>query len=285
MKRSTRVVIPVLILAGGLIRVGLSAFECSASASTCGGAASCEWIVNVSEANAAEIDLQLSAPMVPSSLERCIEFEFFSDCVGQPEVLRRKITFGYPYGFPGHAHGIDFKVPSANYRCVTARDPLHTLRSTAEMVVDGDVWIARLLGDPLAGGNWLVGGNLNGDRVIDIRDVAILWSQVGASISPHTGCDHPGPHADLNGDGIVDSIDFDVVMKHWLMIDAETCCPRSDYDAERAAPLTEISIKELRQLGKGFLSVADTNHDGVVNLDDFVDPGLAPAKQVTYKRR
>ncbi len=48
---------------------------------------------------------------------------------------------------------------------MTARDPLHTLRSVSALdIVDGR-YMAIFKGDPTFGENWLIGGNLDGNRV------------------------------------------------------------------------------------------------------------------------
>ena len=78
-----------LIAGGGIFPAGLSSFECTTSDSACGGPSSCMWAVNVSPANTVEIDIALGhvegSPIAPGPLQRCIEFEFYSDCVGEPE--------------------------------------------------------------------------------------------------------------------------------------------------------------------------------------------------------
>ena len=273
-----------LIDGGGKFPAGTADFRCEAKSASCGAATACQWAVDVHNQNCVQIDVQLSPPVVGGALERCIEFEFYSDCIGAPEAVHEVVTFGGPFNLPGMARDITLCIPPANYACATARDPLHTLRSVAPIETEGDMLVAGFVGDPGLGGNWLFGGNLNGNRLIDILDLAALRSQFGMSLNPNTTCDTPGPHSDINGDGIVDSDDESFVLMNYLMTDKETCCPEASA-SERAAPVTEISIRELRQMGLGHLGVADTNHDGILNAQDFAHPMPTPPKRMGNGRR
>ena len=269
----------------GIFPVGTSEVRCEAANVECGSPSACDWRVFVEDQNCVQIDIQLGYvdaeyPIAAGPLERCIEFEFYTDCVGLPEVVRKVITFGGIFNDPGWVRDVLVCVPPGKYACVTARDPLHTLRSTADMEIDGNVWRARFIGDPQLGGNWLRGGNLDGDRRIDILDLGIVRSQYGETRNPNTTCETPGPHADINGDGMVDAGDEGFVTDeaNWLAIDKLTCCAEEP-SAERAEPVTEISIDELRRRGLGRLGVADTNGDGVLNTEDFAYPMPTPAKR------
>ncbi|MCH7925184.1 MAG: hypothetical protein IIC51_06585 [Planctomycetes bacterium] len=155
----------------------------------------------MSSANWVSVDVQLSPTNVPGPLQRCIEFEFFADCASEPEIFRTEIDFGLPFDLPGNAKNVFFKIPANKYLCVTARDPLHTLRAVADLEIVGDHWHARFQGDPLLGGNWLIGGNVNMDRVIDLLDLATVRAHLGESLTPSTNCARSDVHADINGDG------------------------------------------------------------------------------------
>ncbi len=77
---------------------------------------------------------------------------------------------------------------------------------------------------------------------------------------------HDGPHADINGDGIVDAADFAFVRMNFMDSSKDCCCPGS---TAGVAGRTEVSVRELRQMGMSDLTVADLNGDGLVNMDDY----------------
>ncbi len=169
---------------------------------------------------------------------------------------------------------------------MTARDPLHTLRSTAEVQLDGPRFKAVFQGDPFFGGNWLVAGNLNGDRVIDIIDFGILDSQSDLQLNPDTPCGTIDPHSDLNGDGLVDLLDFSLIDRHQGLADKESCCPGATSNSI-AAPITRISLEELERQGYGYLDRADRNGDGILDADDLTAArqGIRAAKASGYGGR
>ena len=217
--------------------------------------------------------------MVAGPLYRCIEFDFFSSCVEPPQQAQAQLRFGLPFDLPGHAKNIEFKIPAGQYFCATARDPLHTLRSTAGIDVVGDKYVTIFKGDPFFGGNWLVGGNLDGSHVIDVLDAAILINAEGLALDPNTACGTPGPHADLNGDGIVDQADMAFIDANFLETDKDACCPTGRIAAPE--PVTDISIDALEEMGLGHLRVADLNGDGRLNADDITlyMSGVRPTRE------
>lgn len=255
-----------LIEAGGEFPIGTAQFECNAVDPVCGEVSTCVWNVAVHNTSLVEVDVELSSPIADAPLDRCIEFEFFRSCIEPPEVHEATLRFGPPYNFPGNVHRAQLKIPAANYDCATARDPLHTLRSVSEVEIIGTAFTATFVGDPLLGnGNWLVSGNLDGNHVIDILDLGIVLSKLGSLDDPNTPCGTSSPHADLNGDGIVDEYDVDVVDRHLQEQDKEGCCPT----VRAADAIMEISIKDLRARSLGNLNAADLNRDGWLNLDDL----------------
>jgi len=206
--------------------------------------------------------------MVPGPLERCIEFAFFSSCVENPVRLEETITFGAPYNLPGRAEDLAFKITPGQYACVTARDPLHTLRSVSDMNIVGTTYVAAFKNDPFFGGNWLIGGNLNRDAVIDILDFGIYVTQTQSPAPRDTPCGSAAPHADINGDGFVDSLDFTFISLNYLSADKDSCCPGSTAAAPEE-PLTKVTLTELRRMGMGELAAADLNGDGVLDAGDI----------------
>lgn len=250
---------------GGAIPVGTARFDCTATEPRCGLQNSCSWSVTVDNTSLVEVDVELSSPMAPGPFDRCIEFEFLPNCLEAPFVIQAPVRFGLPFNFPGNARRVQFKIPAGEYTCVRARDPLHTLRSVAVVEVDGTKFVARFVGDPLLDGNWLVGGNVDGNGTIDVLDLATAMGQLGRVVAADTPCATPGPHADINGDGIVDQLDLDFIDRNLFEQDGASCCgdPRGD------APVTEVSVRTLRAMGLGHLGDPDINGDGKVNVDDL----------------
>jgi hypothetical protein len=262
---SSGISIDHLVDRGGLFPVGLSSFECVAADLTCGADVTSTWTVLVRELNRVEIDVRLSPTMASGPFERCVAFEFFTGCVEESVVITRTPTFGNPFNLPGYTRGVELMIPAGQYGCVTAWDPMHTLRSTAQIEVSGSIYRARFEGDPLFGGNWLPGGNLNGDHAIDVIDHAIWYTQVGTVQDPATPCASATRDADINGDGVVDSLDRVLMGQNWLRVEAAPCC--SD-GIPLADPITAISVRDLERMGLGDLSGADLNRDGIVDLVD-----------------
>jgi hypothetical protein len=233
--------------------------------------------VVVNERTTLDVTVQLS-PIITGELDRCICFQLYSDCVQAPLEFCQTLHFGGLFDHVGHFTD-DIKIPDAGqWFCITARDQLHTLRSSDFLeCVDGD-YIAVFKGDPFFGGNWLIGGNLDGwkkfnpnasHNVIDILDFGQFVANFGAQVDPDSPCPTAvAAHADINGDGVVNSLDYAFITRNFLAHSKNACCPGSAA-AESLVGRTEISVRELRELDMGDLAVADLNGDGVVNTDDM----------------
>lgn len=255
-----------LISAGGVFPEGVTNFFCSAT-NSCGLSEICQWFVFVDDAVTMDVSLQLSPFMEPNEITRCIEFELYSDCVQVPEIVTVPMTFNLPGSLSGGANEF-VKVPRGQYSCITARDPVHTLRSVAIPVClpNGKLEIV-FEGDPLFGGNWLVGGNLDRSPVIDILDFGVLVSQYLTLRDPDITCDQVAnpafKHADINGDGVVDIVELVFVMINFLDQDKDSCC-----ETPMGAGITQIFNSQLIAMGLQNLTVADLNHDGMVSVSD-----------------
>ncbi|MHC4697660.1 MAG: hypothetical protein ACYTFA_13060 [Planctomycetota bacterium] len=265
--------IDALILNGGRFTQGEWWFECHAQ-NSCGSTDRYVWSVIVSDQNALDVEVHLGNPFVASAVSRCICFELWAGCLKDPDVACSVVDFGPPYNFKGH--GIDtLKIDKNNYMCVSAFDPLHTLRATTIPECVDNAWKAVWKGDPWLGGNWLIGGNLdyikpdggNGPDTIDVRDFAKFIYDLGSVYADgNTDCATAEPHADINGDGMVDNIDFSIIQMNFLKASKITCCDKPE---AASTPLTEISVKDMRQMGLGDLIIADLNGDGLLNMDDM----------------
>jgi hypothetical protein len=265
---------------GGTFPQGTFSFECDATDLNCQEDAHCEWTVTVSDQNTLDVIIQLSPVIDPFSVKnpdgdftRCICFEFFSSC--SPVVMNEEcktIEFGGPFQFPGKAD-TSVKVDKGKFVCMTARDRQHSLRSTDFLTCEDGHWVAEFKGDPFFGGNWLIQGNLNRDHVIDILDFGTFLGQFNQNQNPGPDktCDDNGGmgslHADFNGDGVVTVEDYTFIQINFQEDDKNACCPEGSAGA--APGRTEVSVKDLREMGLGDLAIADLNNDGIVNTDDM----------------
>jgi hypothetical protein len=269
-----------LVMAGGGEHPqGVTDYWCAATSKICGDTIVDEWTVTVNDTVALDVEVQLQ-PKIAGDLSRCINFELFDDCVNEPVLIQQELIFGGIWDFVGHFTD-GMKIPKGQYFCITARDQQHTLRAVSDMVCGDDgVYHAVFKGDPFAGGNWLVGGNIDtwkkeGENisidVIDILDFGVFVWQYGAIVNPNTLCSekHDFPHADINGDGIVDHLDFTFIMMNFLASSKDSCCPDDVIWPSAPVGLEEISVAQLRQMGLGELVVADLNGDGLVNVADM----------------
>ena len=184
------------------------------------------------------------------------------------------------------------------YSCITARDQLHSLRSCVWAECANGVYTAVFTGDPASGGNRLITGNLDGYKkenpeashdVVDILDFGHLVAGLDALSDPHTPCGTMGPHADINGDGEVDGLDFSKIAMNFLLSSAPCC--GGGTTAGITVGRTEVSVRELRQMGLGELAVGDLNNDGWLDLDDMAAfkagarPGKKPSPRVPRSSR
>lgn len=260
--------IDALIPNGGRFPSGTSSFTCTAS-NECGQAGECSWTIEATGVQPVIVDLELS-PTITSgqdgtTLKRCIEFELYSNCSTDPVVISKTIDFGPPFDLQGQAIGVELDVPPGDYQCITARDPLHSIRSVSPMVVQGDHYYASFKGDPHFGGNWLVCGNLDGNGAIDVMDFGLFVDFYETAAATDTPCGTGGVHADFNGDGYVDDADWQFISDHLDTIDSPSCCSTT---AGIEPMVSEISVRELKSLGLDELIKADLNGDGLLNRTD-----------------
>jgi len=228
-----------------------------------------------------ELHVELSPAIVHESMVRCIDFWFYGDCDVAPVLCAAEIVFDNPLtpgiGAATIEVGASCPVDIEDVSAVTAIDPLHTLRSVGELDHESETLIVRFEGNPEDGGHWLVGGNLdawNPDTsaanagTINILDFGVFVGQYLRNYSEgSTACGVSGPHADINGDGVVDGLDFAFIVDNFLAQSEGVECDPLGTDPN---PLAEISVAELIGLGLGQLVVADLNRDGWLNVDDMI---------------
>ncbi len=259
---------------GGTFPQGTYSFVCTSEDENCDEVETCMWTVRVSDEQTLNVHLQLSPVVENDEFDRCICFEMISSC--SPLVMEEvceTITFGGPFQFPGQAN-TDVKVPKGKYVCVQARDRQHSLRSTHfPLTCDGVKYSVNFRGDPFFGGNWLIQGNLNRDPLVDILDFGTFLGQMNQNPTPpkDKSCDDNDgagfTHADFNGDGVVDVQDYTFIQINFLANDKDDCC--HDPSAGEPVGRTEVTVKELREMGLEDLAIADLNNDGVLNTDDM----------------
>jgi hypothetical protein len=262
---------------GGELPIGVSTFGCTVTSKICGDSLDAGWTVTVNEATALDVEVQVEPIILAEDLLRCINFELYADCVQDPVLVQGELMFGSKWDHIGHYTG-EIKIPdTGQWVCITAQDQVHSLRAVADLVCGADgVYHASFKGDPdFFGGNWLTQGNLDawkkvgdGVNVIDITDFGTFVQLYLTTPNPNTYCEfkHDGPHGDINGDGIVNALDFAFIMRNFMEHSKGACCPDG---IGGIVGRTEISVRELRQMGLRDLVVADLNGDGLVNTDDM----------------
>jgi hypothetical protein len=290
-----------LAMGGGEHPQGVTTYTCLADSNICGSNLSKSWTVTVNDTTTLHVEVELSPVIAARNLTRCIEFELFSGCTTPPTCWRQDLVFGGLFDLIGQ-FSEEKKIPKGKWVCMTARDQLHSLASSSAVTCNADgTFSASFKGDPFFGGNWLIQGNLDAwqkdndkasHNVIDILDFGTFLAQYGRSVNPNTPCttsdcapNEPGAHADINSDGVVDSLDFAFVLMNFLTSSKDACCP----DGVAGAPvgLTEVSVRDLRQWQMGDLTVADLNGDGVINMEDMNAflAGQVPVKKAPKRER
>ena len=227
----------------------------------------CVQTITVSAYNELVVDLDLS-PTVTGPFLRCITFELWA-CPGAAPVA--SVDVDVSFDGAGSANGVIVLVPctSAPYTCVTARDKLHTLRRTLDpLPLVGTQYIA----DFAAAGKDLIGGNLNDDFWIDILDFGVFSSQFSTNYgTPDSTCGTAYPHADISGNGLVNTGDFTFIQINFLMSHEANCCGALGRPEGGDGPVREISVADLRAMGMSALSAGDLNGDGWLDESDIVE--------------
>lgn len=251
---------------GSAFSPGTTSVVCTAT-NSCGMQDTCSFSVRV-DAQVVTVDVELGS-VDPGPFERCITFEVW-DCDGPPGAQHVSVSQTLTFA-NGLAQGVDVLIPGGDWECMTARDELHTLRSTAPdfSTTDGIQYTASFVGSRAAGGHWLVGGNLNDDEFIDILDFGILSSQHMTQATPDTPCGTPPPDANINGDDQVSLLDLVVFVGNSLEASEPDCCGAGS-TAAASGPIEAISVRDLRRLGLGHLATGDINRDGMLDMDDVL---------------
>ncbi|MEQ8850451.1 MAG: cohesin domain-containing protein [Phycisphaerales bacterium] len=242
----------------------------------CGNSTMMDQTITVNASNTLMASVELQATVAPGPFDRCITFELTPTGGGAPVIVEHTMTF------TGGLAVDSFDVPCGDYECITARDTLHTLRSTDndDFGIAGTDYVADFTtsGD----GDELIGGNLNDDDFIDILDFGVYIGQFGTSPGADTPCGFVGPHADISGDGDVLGGDFTFIQINFLQF-SEADCPgallmagspnmtvnQAGVSGVETGPVESITVRELRRRGLGHLASADLTGDGVLDQADM----------------
>ncbi len=250
----------------------------------CNNSSSCVVNVVVNNYNELALDVELGGGvMMAGPYQRAITVELWN---GASMVYSTCQTFSFT---SGNIPVQTLQVPCGTYTCITARDRLHTLRRTINLVTGGAQYTANFTGATKK----LIGGNLNDDKFIDILDFGIYTLQDLTAVGANTNCsiNPPTRNSDVNGDGIANSLDFSFISNNFLQVRDANCdgnpntitasdnSPGGNYGL---VPITSITVGELAQRGMPELAVMDLNRDGVLNQSDVqlwmqgVRPGQNP---------
>jgi len=234
----------------------------------CGNFTDYSFDVHVLPYSVAHLDIEIGALSGQSSVERCLEAVVNSTQFG---VVNNDVVAEFLNGVY-----TDWTVIPCDTTCGVVRDPLHTLWAETTMTVG-------TTGHPRANSAWhveasLTSGDLNGDNLIDILDFSIfVWQYVVDYGTGDTDCNTPFPHADMTGDGLVNSAEFTFISNQFLftgdscplMIMAGDRGNMKVVPEHRGAPRNTVTVRELHRMGLGHLAIADINRDGVIDATDI----------------
>ena len=160
----------------------------------------------------------------------------------------------------------DIHIPiAASYSCISAKDNVHSL-SAVDLSVD-------TVGNHYETSYTLIEGDSNDDNRIDVLDFSIFVGDQGNGVATNA-------RSNFNADTLINNADFSCISINFFKR-GDTCVAGADADA----PLSRVSVKELRRQGLGNLAAADMNGDGWVDLRDmqiYLQGGQAPRASGTH---
>ncbi|MHC5110793.1 MAG: S8 family peptidase [Planctomycetota bacterium] len=209
------------------------------------------------------VTVDLAGAMIDAGpFTRCVTFELWAvGCGGTlPDaVVHQSLIFN------GGTATATINVPCDVYGCITARDQLHTLRSTVTPIDAGGFYAADFTN---ANGSGLAVMNLNDDHYIDIVDFAIFNAEFGLA-PPAVSCPDSGTyHADVTGDDVTNNDEFVNLVNNFFMERDDNCCMQPNAAHGTGGPLSSVSVDQLIDMGLGNLTAADLNNDGWLDNED-----------------
>ena len=192
---------------------------------------------------------------------RCVSLRFSGRDGSAPLAVDRTLEVALNASGTGEA-SIQLPGGLPGYSCVIAEDGRHSLKTRTSVSVDGCVWAADV---KLVLGNITGPGNVR-DDVIDVLDWGAYVVRYGLAADSGS-CGGSAVHADLNGNGLVDAADGDVILANFGRV-SDAPCMAITGDVS-ASPIVSISMRELMQLGMSELVAADLNGDGWLDGRDM----------------
>ena len=160
----------------------------------------------------------------------------------------------------------DIHIPiAASYSCISAKDNVHSL-SAVDFTVD-------TVGKHYETSFTLIEGDSNDDNRIDVLDFSIFVGDQGNGVATNA-------RSNFDANTVINNADFSCISINFFKR-GDTCVAGADADA----PLSRVSVKELRRQGLGNLAAADMNGDGWVDLRDmqiYLQGGQAPRASGTH---
>ncbi|MEY3025800.1 MAG: hypothetical protein RLZZ238_697, partial [Planctomycetota bacterium] len=217
-----------------------------------GNESTASWTITVEDYQLLDATIRIQGAFddTQSSFSRCITIS--ADGLGQSSQC---VTFE-TLSKLGTVSGLVVSPAVEVFPCITAKDtPLcDSCECAGHSITDlGDVTI---VGSRYSADFFLLQGNSNDDETIDVLDYGLWFIDFG----------DPGRcgRSNFNADDVVSSADF-----AWISINffaTGESCGGGDFNG--AAPVTRISVKELRRRGLGELAEADVNGDGWLDMRD-----------------
>ncbi len=149
---------------------------------------------------------------------------------------------------------------------ISAKDRLHTLTQTIALGGSSPSFTASF-----TGGDALIGGDANGDNLIDILDFGMLAWKFGTNYGTgDTPSGNPynnstNPHPDFSGNGLVDTADYTFIQTGFLSLGDN---PVGNYGPQ-GTPKERATVREMLAAGIKIAPFFDLNRDGWVTYDEI----------------
>ncbi|MFM7051098.1 MAG: HYR domain-containing protein [Planctomycetota bacterium] len=272
--------------AGNAYGAGATTTVTWSATDVCGNTATATTSVDVSADSLAVVRAAQSGAVVANSFTRGLRLEISkAGATSETEVMTANMVKAGSGGdsraessLSGNTVQLAGSVNWASSACARVSDPLHTLRRVVAVSTSSDTgshssrsYNSRYIVNGVdSSSDWLLVGNANGDTKIDILDFGVFASQRNASVALNTTSSTSGPHCDFNASsddtaGTADVTNADLTYLSITFFSTDESCGSYTGDA----PLSRISVKELRRSGQGHLAAGDVNGDGWVDTTDL----------------
>ena len=157
---------------------------------------------------------------------------------------------------PSTASVTSIQLPvAAGYPCIAVKDTAHSISATAVPQIVGTRYKAAVT---LKQGDTPNAASTQGDDKVDISDFSLFVANIGSPVATNAP-------SNFNGDTEINTADFASISINFFL--RGDTCGGAAHDG--SAPLSRISVKELRRQGLGHAAVADFNGDGWVDVRDI----------------